>query len=212
MGFNKFHDLCLYDIPCFCVYSAKGCEYHAHEDFYEFIFVTRGSFCNVMNNNTTICESDLLLFFQAGESHEFLVNEIDSAHYAFIIKRDFFEDYFRKFCTLHNIVHELSGIPSFSTKKLSGFQMTYLSQIAITIAYATSFNYISIATHLLDTLLFILLIDMPANERLDIHGYAVDLQKRLDNYHSLDQNLSRSQKAVSWNSTCLPRRRESWRM
>jgi AraC-like DNA-binding protein len=25
---------------------------------------------------------------------------------------------------------------------------------------------------------------------IDIHGYAVDLQKRLDNYHSLDQNLS----------------------
>ena len=186
MSLSTFHDHCPYDIPYYCVYSAMDCTHHVHEDFYEFIFVTSGSFCNVMKNGTTICETDLLLFFHPGESHKLVVNETNASHYAFIIKKD----YFQKYCALHNNPQTLSDIPSFVTKKLSGFQMTYLSQLASTLAYITLPSSTSVATHVLDILLFVLLNNVPASELLNIQSYAVDLRNRLDNYHSLEQSLT----------------------
>ena len=190
MSLSTFHDHCPYDIPYYCVYSAMDTAYHIHEDFYEFIFVTSGSFRNIMKDKTAICETDLLLFFHPGESHEFVINEATASHYAFIVKKEYFEDYLKKYCALHSGTHAPSDIPSFVAKKLSGFQMTYLSQLASTIAYITSPGSVSTATHLLDILLFILLNDVPASEFLNTKSYAVDLRSRLDNYHSLEQSLA----------------------
>jgi len=189
MSLTTFYEHCPYDISCYCVYSAIDCAQHMHKDFYEFTFVTNGSFLNLNQYGEMICKTNLLLFFQPGESHSLKVHDPNGAHYSFIIKKDFFEDYFKDYCSKHGIVQQLSDIPTFFTKKLPGFQMTYLSHIANTIAYVTTSDLFSVTTHFLDTLLFVLLSDVHSGEILGTQSYAVDLRNRFDNYNSLDLDL-----------------------
>ena len=184
-----FYDNCPYDIAWYCVYSAIDCAHHSHDDFYEFTFVTNGSFCHINQDGETICKSNLLLFFQLGEAHSLRVLTSNSAHYSFIVKKEFFEAYFKEYCKNHGFKCNLSDFPSFVTKKLSGFQMTYLSHIASILAYVTSSDMLSIATHFLDTLLFVFFNNIQSGEVLGTQSYAVDLRNRFDNYNSLDLDL-----------------------
>lgn len=187
---DSFHTHCPYDVPYYCVYSAMDSAPHTHTDFYEFLFCTNGSFRNTNHNEKTILPTNSLLFFVPGESHALEVNEPNSAHYAFLVRKEYFEEYLKKYCAQHGIQMNITDIPPIVEKELSGFQMTYLSRLASTVAYVTTTEYCSIATHFLDSLLFAILIDLPSSDHLNTESYAVDLRRRLDNYHSLDQEVN----------------------
>lgn len=180
MHYFDFH--CSTDIPYFCHFSSSGASSHCHADFYEFCLIVSGSYKNVYNNVETICEIGHLLLFAPGESHELTAMAPNSHHYSLIVR----ESYFQKYCEQH-LEHatQICATP-FTSKKLSGVQFAYISQLTSSITYSTSSKRVEIVNHLLSTLLFACFEALPDSTANSTKIYAVDLLQRLNNYHILN--------------------------
>ena len=185
-----YDEQCTYNVPFYCIYSALNSVEHLHSDFYEFCLFTNGSYRSIRDNSVTICRTGHLLFFRPGEAHSLEINESNATHYAFIVKKSFFEEYFHTYCSQRNIKKEISDIPTYISKELSGFQLTYLSQLASAVAYTTSSKHRTINLHFFDTLLFTCLESIPTGTYFGVDLYASDLRRRFDNYHSLDTEIT----------------------
>lgn len=78
------------------IYVERDTPMHVHMDFYEFTFVTKGSFVNRYNDKDTCYHKNALLFWKYGEKHAVYVNEPQSIHLSFLIRAKDFEEMCKK--------------------------------------------------------------------------------------------------------------------
>ena len=109
---------------CAYLYSPLSSPQHQHADFYEFSMVTYGSFINEYNGTDTIIRKNHLMYFRVGESHGIYVNEEKSNHFSFIIKKERFEELYRRFFP-HTESTKLLETP-FIDRQLNEVQGEYL--------------------------------------------------------------------------------------
>lgn len=173
---------CSTEIPFFCHFSSTGAAYHCHADFYELCLVVSGSYKNIYHGIESICEIGQLLLFAPGQSHELTTVTQNSHHYALIIR----ESYFREYCKKHLDNAEQVCSTPFLSKKLSGVQFAYISQLTSSITYSTSAKSIALVDHLLSNLLFACFESIPDTTANSTKIYAVDLLQRLNNYQILN--------------------------
>lgn len=184
-----FKERCPYDTEAFCLYTSGNSPLHTHDNFFEFCFFISGSYYNTYNGITNLCSTGHILFFKPGESHSLEMVETGE-HYAFIIKEEYFIDYFEKYCHLHNLGITIDDVPSFISKESNGSQVTYLSQLASAIAYNVSPEQENTLHHFLDTLLFACLFDVPTGSSIGIDLFVNDLLRRFDSYRNLDTDIT----------------------
>lgn len=82
---------------CAYLYSPLSSPQHQHSDFYEFSMVTYGSFINEYEGTDTVIRKNHLMYFRVGETHGIYVNEEKSNHFSFIMKKERFEELYRRF-------------------------------------------------------------------------------------------------------------------
>lgn len=182
---NYFNTHCLYDQPFFCHFGKKGLEMHCHVDFYEFCFVTSGSYENIYCDNKTICDIGTLLFLAPGESHSFLPVKPNSAHYSFIIRRDYFEKFFK----IHFPTYE-KDLPINFVQKTSSVQLIYLSHIASKLSFSIAQQKHSLMELFLYNIIYTCLDTIPDIIASQTKVYAIDLFNQLNNFNMLDENIS----------------------
>lgn len=183
---SKFSSHCAYDIPFFCHYTSKGLDMHSHTDFYEFCLIVSGSYTHTFGKTQTVCERGTLIFCRKGESHSLVADTPNSYHYALIIK----DDFFREFCDRYNLnASSILSIP-FVEKKLQGFQLIYLSQLASSVAYSVSQELIPVMEHFISTLIFTSFESLPNTLAKSSRIYAVDIFQRMNNFQVLDMDVT----------------------
>lgn len=183
---SQFSSHCSHDTPFFCHYTPNGQHFHAHVDYYEFCLIVGGSYNHTYGKTKTTCTPGTLLFFSPGEVHSLIESAPNSCHYALIVK----ESYFREFCLKHNSNAEQILSTPFVEKKLPGFQLVYLSQLASSVSYTISEKLIPIMEHFLATLIFTSFESLPNTIAKSSRIYAVDLFQRLNNFETLDMNVT----------------------
>ena len=181
---------CPTDTPVYCLFSGISVSNHCHVDFYEFGLFVNGSYRNIHNGEESICSNGTLLFFQPGQSHEIHSNKPGSEHYSFIVRKDFFEAQFEKYCQAHHYYGHISKIPEYMQKKLPGAQAIYLAHLASTLAYNVSPERMPVAEHLLEIMFFALFESIPTGSRVGIDVFANDLRRAFDSYQELDTDIS----------------------
>lgn len=196
---NHFSSHCSYDTPFFCHYGTKGLDLHCHVDFYEFCIVVGGSYKHVCDGTQTLCKTGHLLFFSPGESHSLIANDPHSYHYSFIVRESFFLDFCKKH--KHNAEQILST--PFIIKKASGVQFAYLSQLASSLVYSISQEYLPTMEHFLSNIIFACFENVPDTTAKSSKIYAVDLFQRLNNYETLDIDVTQLYKDYPLSRTAL---------
>lgn len=183
---SRFSSHCSHDTPFFCHYTPKGQHFHTHVDYYEFCLIVGGSYEHTYKKAKTTCTPGTLLFFSPGEVHSLIESAPNSYHYSLIVK----EAYFRDFCAKHNSnVNQILSTP-FVEKKLPGFQLVYLSQLASSVSYTISEELIPVMEHFIATLIFTSFESLPNTIAKSSRIYAVDLLQRLNNFETLDMNVT----------------------
>lgn len=183
---SRFSSHCAYDIPFFCHYTSKGLGMHSHTDFYEFCLIVSGSYIHTYGKTQTVCERGTLIFCRRGEAHSLVANAPNSYHYALIIK----EDFFREFCNRGNSnAAKILSVP-FVEKKIQGFQLVYLSQLASSVSYTVSQELIPVMEHLFSTLIFTCSESLPNTLAKSSRIYAVDIFQRMNNFQTLDMDVT----------------------
>lgn len=185
-----YHYHCPYDSPIHCVYTAKTAELHRHVDFYEFCIFSNGLYLNVEQGSQTPCSTSHLLFYRPGSAHELIMQKPGSEHFSIIIREDYFEKHFRRYCDTHISYSSLTELPDKISMTLSGSQAIYLSKLASVVAYSISPEHFSIKEHLLDTLLFTCLEQLPVANDVVIDKFVNNLMLTYDSYNQLDANIS----------------------
>lgn len=186
----KFNDLCTFNTPAYCVYTSTDTKSHYHTDFYEFSLFTNGSYTDIHNDEKTTYSTGQILLYCPGEAHELVVNKAGSECYSFIVKADFFQDFFKDYCERHRIPADISHIPPTLSRQLAGFQTLYLSQLASAISYNISPERFSIVAHFLESLLFVCFDVLPMGSSVGNEFLVNDLLRRFDNYQDLDTDIS----------------------
>lgn len=186
---HKYSYHCPHNTPIYCVYTAKTAYKHHHIDFYEFCIFASGSYLHIFQDEESYCSTSHLLFFKPGSSHELLINKPGSEHYSLIVREDYFEEYFRRYCETHKTYNSTTDLPTSISKILSGSQSSYLSKLASILAYNVSQERFAIAEHLLDTLLFTCLESLPMSCNVGIDAYVNDLMLTFDSYSQLDVDI-----------------------
>ena len=183
---TRFSGHCAYDIPFFCHYTSKGLDMHSHTDFYEFCLIVSGSYTHIYDKTKTVCERGTVIFCRKGEAHSLVANAPNSYHYALIIK----EDFFREFCERdHSSTMNILSVP-FVEKKLQGFQLVYLSQLASSVSYSVSQELIPVMKHFIATLIFTCIESLPNTLAKSSRIYAVDIFQRMNNFQVLDVDVT----------------------
>lgn len=183
---NRFATHCSHDTPFFCHYTPQGQNFHTHVDYYEFCLIVGGSYNHTYGKTQTTCTPGTLLFFMPGEVHSLIEGAPNSYHYSLIVK----ESYFRDFCLKHNSNAEHILSTPFVEKKLLGFQLVYLSQLASCVSYTISKELIPAMEHFIATLIFTCFESLPNTIAKSNRIYAVDLFQRLNNFETLDMNVT----------------------
>lgn len=185
---SEYHysDHCSVNVPFYCLFHSQGSTMHTHIDFYEFCFVISGSYTNTYQGEVTSCQTGHVLFFNIGETHSFLDTTESSNHYAFTIKKEYFEEFCRKY--LEN-AEEILSTPSASVK-LSGPLFAYLSHLASSIARSYSPDRQIIGRQLLEVLLYNCFDTTSGAVEDSIVSYTHDLKQRFDNYQLLNISIT----------------------
>lgn len=185
---KSFISQCWYDnLPYFCLFSTwDDMQYHCHTDFYEFAFISSGTFRHNFNGiEETLAVGDLI-FVRPGEYHLIYGIEPGSTHYAFIIKdTDFFA-----YCQRHlDDYSRLTDSPILYSK-LSGAQTAYLSALGSAFARCYDPEKKPIAEQLLSALLFAIQNPLSSGDNFGVEQYARDLCLRFDNYQLLMEDIT----------------------
>lgn len=183
---SRFSAHCAYDIPFFCHYVSRGLKMHTHTDFYEFCLITSGSYIHTYGKTQTVCERGTLIFCKKGEAHSLVANAPNSYHYALIIKDDFFQE----FCNRDNSSATKILAESFVEKKLQGFQLVYVSQLASSVSYSVSQDLFPVMEHFISTLIFTCIESLPNTLAKSSRMYAVDIFQRMNNFQALDEDVT----------------------
>ena len=176
-----------------CAYLYNPCDspLHKHCDFYEFIFVTYGTFRNNYNGVERDCPQGTLLFFKKGEQHDIRAIQKDSIHFTFIMQEDYFKSIFIQY--FPNLSIESLG--KHRQIRLSDRQSEYLAELAKKISnnsvrgYADSFVHLFLFTVL--SFCIINEVDNVPSSPQNTSRYIDDLLIRLNNFtyinHSVNQ-------------------------
>lgn len=190
MRYLEFKSQCPYDTPTYCLHSGHNVEPHCHLDFYEFGMILEGCYRNIYKHQEQLCPSGQLLFFKPGEAHELIVDKPRSEHASLIITKDYFEEYYQKYWQPKPLYDDLSTLPQFISKNLSGSQTIYISHLVSAVAYNISSERRSISDHFLDTLIFALFHTTPTGSTEGIEMYVNDLVRQFDDYKRLDMEIA----------------------
>lgn len=96
--YNYFHyQRSIPGTDCAYLYSSISAPMHRHEDFYEFSFVTYGSFINQHNGHSHMIRKNCLLYFRCQETHSIYASNEQSTHFSFIVKKERFEELCKQF-------------------------------------------------------------------------------------------------------------------
>ena len=98
---------------------------HRHEDFYEFSFVTYGSFVNNHNGHSHTIRKNCLLYFRCQEAHSIYASNEQSTHFSFIVKKERFEALCQQFFPGSNFFSNHACIE----KQLTELQGEYLADL-----------------------------------------------------------------------------------
>lgn len=181
-----YHELCPIQTPCYCMFHSKGAQPHRHTDFYEFCLVTNGSYTSTHISEKIVVKAGEILFMRLGAIHSFVDTQPNSNHYAFMIRKDYFEEFMKRMPSMRP-----DADCPYIHQKLTGHQLTYLIHIASSLATAFSSESMPLADLFLTNLLFAVtneMITTPTTTGLDI--YAMDLQKHYDNHHLLADDIT----------------------
>ena len=77
--------------------------YHQHNNFYEFVLITQGSFTHTYNKESEILEKGSLLLFDVMQGHRLVPNGTDSVHFALCMAPHYFEALIHMFLFQQNI-------------------------------------------------------------------------------------------------------------
>lgn len=196
---NTFEKHCNADSPFFCNFGRAGLRMHCHTDFYEICLIASGSYEHTYDDSTHICKLGTILFSGPGESHSLIATSNESYHYAFILKKDFFEDFCKQ--NQHN-AQEILDTP-FLTKKVSGIQLSYLTRLVSNLTYTTDQELLPLVKLFLSNVLFACFDKMPLMAANMNKIYAVDLCQLFNNYEGLDEDISNLYKQYPISRTAL---------
>lgn len=174
----------------YCQRGSSSIPLHCHVDFYEFALFPTSKYKNIYRQEEEVCTFGTILFFQPGESHRLISLTSDSEHFSFIIKKDYFENYFKNIWPLRKHYCTLDELPLFISKKVSPTQFMYLSQLASALAFKFSPESFSIAEQLLNNLLFAILENVPPGTTEGCDFYVNELIRCFDSCSHLEADLT----------------------
>lgn len=203
MEYMLYDSHCSFDSPTCCLYGSASASTHCHLDFYEFCLFASGRYRNIYKNEEEILSSGHLIFYKPGESHE-LISLEEGEHYAFIVKKEYFEKHWEQFRQIKDYYSDISTLPTSFSKELPVAQYMYLSQLASAVAYNFSPESRPIADQLLDNLIFAVRNVIPFGTMVGVDYYVNDLIRCFDACRILETDISEicaqfpvSQRAVS---------------
>ena len=185
---KSFRSQCWFgELPYFCLFSTyDDKQYHCHTDFYEFVFISSGTFYHNFNGEEETLVVGDLLFVRPNEYHLIVGNEPDSSHYAFIIK----DTDFLTYCQRHMDDFSMFTDNARLQVKLSGAQTAYLSLLGSAFARCYAPDKIPIAEQLLSALMFAIQYPLPTGDHFGVDQYVRDLRLRIDNYLLLGDDIT----------------------
>lgn len=155
---------------------------HYHEDFYEFILITKGEWRHTIGNSTTILPTGSLLFLKPHVAHIILTESTDNTHLVFGVKKSYFEKFIERSCSEFNV----EQMPDCLVKLVSSEKRKYIEHLAKTI------HEPSAASHIIaDEVLFSCISDfMRSNSSPSKNAYISDIIQKLNSYVYLNESIT----------------------
>lgn len=103
-----------------------SCPVHIHSDYYEILFVTRGSYTNIFQGETESVPAGTILLYNVGTVHEFNSTCPLDSHFIFAGQKD----YFNQYMALHFPNVNLFSESPYMKISLSAAQEKYMLELA----------------------------------------------------------------------------------
>lgn len=175
------------DLPCFCNFcSNTDGKYHRHTDFYEFMFITSGTYEHHYEGTDEELQVGDLVYLPPDHYHMIREKEFNPSHYALIIQKDYFEAY----CAQH--IDDASRF--FENRilhsKLNGAQTAYLAMLGSSFTRSYDTGMAPVADQMLSALLFAAQNPPLRGNNIGIEKIIKQLILHFDNYEFLADNIT----------------------
>ena len=159
---------------------------HRHEDFYEFIVITCGSYVHTFEDEKTLYHKNTLLMFQPGSSHAMTLAEPNSAHFTFLVSKRVMMS------TLKNYAFDPGSILTapFSAVSLTYNQTNYLVSLSNAMINISSHDNQHIYQVFLHNIFYIIFTSNTVNTSQNQGNYIDILIERLNNFQYIRDELS----------------------
>lgn len=147
---------------------------HRHEDFYEFILITKGKWQHTIDNVTTTLFPGTLLLFKPGVTHLLFTDTPESTHFVFCLEKHFFERYIRQIFP----GFDLSQISRYLHRPISSEKMRYIEYLGKNLCKNPK-----LARTMGNELLLLCVSDfMYLNDASDYSVHVTDIVQKLNNH------------------------------
>lgn len=174
---------------CKIVPAIKDTTAHTHVDFYEFSLITSGSFKNDYNGDVRIFEKNSLVFFGYGESHTILINEPKSSHLSFIVEKEYFINFCKKYHPQHLDITSAKHAECHLSNEVSAYLRFILEQIMQTADDCTELFHLFLH-NILYHIFFAKHKTNNASFSNSIEQYVHDLIVKFDSFQGLDMPIT----------------------
>ena len=155
------------------IYVQRDTPPHTHMDFYEFTFITKGSFSVYYKDEKKTYRKNTLMFWKCGETHAIYPEETSSTHCSFLVPAKKFE----QMCASHHPDAPELLTTSYAECYLSPEKATYLAALgtkALT-CNKDAHEYFQLFLHIMLFHIFFEKREIFDNKNLDLDGYVTDI-------------------------------------
>ncbi len=156
-----------------CSFEAHSTVLHSHEDFYEIILITNGSYQHTINGITTTIPQNTLLLFTPGAVHQMFSEPLQAIHFVICVEQNYFE----QFVAQHFPDFHLDEHTNFYSKTISRERAQYIESLGKTICRSNE-----PPVYLADEITFLTLSDFAHHSPdADLSTYICEIITKLDN-------------------------------
>lgn len=170
------------------IYVQRDTHMHTHMDFYEFTFITKGSFTVRYKGEDTCYQKNSLMFWRCGETHAIYPKEPNSTHCSFLVPAKNFEEMCAKY---HPNAPELLTTP-YAECYLSPEKATYLAALgtkALT-CNQDAHEYFQLFLHISLFHIFFEKRETFDRKNLELDGYVTDIISKFESSDCLTAPIS----------------------